>query len=253
MRDNACSTNVDMVNSSPVGLMQTVGALPLCTVIVSDVRLLCEGLTIGLEKTGEVRVIGTAATVEAVSELLTIHASAVVLLDSGMPGALELARDVLQARSNVRIVAVAVSEDGPEIVACAEAGLIGYVPRDGSIADVVNATRNAMINELHCSPKVSAVLFKHLASNSISTPTVTSSNLTAREAQILELIDLGLSNKQIGQRLRIGTATVKNHIHNLLDKLHVKRRAEAAALMRAQRYGHTLGRHRVAEERGSIG
>ena len=59
--------------------------------------------------------------------------------------------------------------------------------------------------------------------------------LTPREAEVVALVDRGLSNKQIAQRLHIGTATVKNHVHNILEKLHVSRRAEAAAQMRAQR------------------
>jgi two-component system, NarL family, nitrate/nitrite response regulator NarL len=206
------------------------------TVIVSDVRLFREGLAIGLSASRDVCVVGTAATFEEVRTLLASIEPAVVLLDVGMPGALSFARRLRQMETAVRIVAVAVADEGTEVLACAEAGISGYVPHDGSITDAATAIRDAMIDEVHCSPRVSATLFKRLSSLAVGGASQGSTLLTPREAEVVELIDRGLSNKQIGQQLRIGTATVKNHVHNLLEKLQVRRRAEAAACTRAQRY-----------------
>jgi len=225
----------DAINPSLEGRAATGRSPAPQTVIVSDVRLLREGLAIGLDGSGDVRVAGTAATFDEMRALLTSAAPTVVLLDAGMPSALDFARRLLQVEPLVRIVAVAVADEGPEVVACAEAGLSGYVPRDGSIADVATAIHDAIVDELHCSPRISATLFKRLSLPVLHTGATASSMLTPREAEVVELIDRGLSNKQIGQRLRIGTATVKNHVHNLLEKLHVNRRAEAAAQLRAQR------------------
>jgi DNA-binding NarL/FixJ family response regulator len=72
-------------------------------------------------------------------------------------------------------------------------------------------------------------------SASASCPTPAPARLTPREAQIVELIDTGLSNKEIAARLSIRVPTVKNHVHNILEKLRVNHRAEAAAYLRRQR------------------
>ncbi len=211
-------------------------------VIVSDVRLYREGLALGLDGRGDVRIAGAAETLDAACALLAGARASVVILDTGMPKALDLARHLLRAVPSVRIVAVAVADESGDVIACAEAGLSGYVLRDGSMADVAAAIRDAMLDELHCSPRVSATLFKRL---STATSTVTEDPralLTPREEEVVALVDRGLSNKQIGQRLRIGTATVKNHVHNILEKLQVTRRAEAAAQMRSARQSMPRGR-----------
>jgi two-component system, NarL family, nitrate/nitrite response regulator NarL len=209
------------------------------TVIVSDVRLYREGLALGLDGCGDVRIVGTAETFDGACALLASTAAPIVLLDAGMPEPLDFARRLLRAEPAVRIVAVAVADNNSDVLACGEAGLSGYVLRDGSIADVAAAIRDAMFDELHCSPRVSATLFKRL-SQSARTPTAdVNSPLTPREVEVVELVDRGLSNKEIGQRLHIGTATVKNHVHNILEKLNVSRRAEAAAQIRSQRFTGT--------------
>ena len=205
------------------------------TIVVSDVRLYREGLALGLEGNVAVQVAGTASTFEGALALLFNNSATVVLLDAGMPNALDIARRLLRAEPSVRVVAVAVADEGPDVVACAEAGLSGYVPRDGSLHDTVNAIIDATHNELHCSPRISAALFKRLSAPGVTLEPADSSTLTPRESDVLQLIDRGLSNKQIAQRLQISAATVKNHVHNILEKLHVERRSEAAAQMRSQR------------------
>jgi len=208
-------------------------------IVVSDVRLYREGLALGLAARPELCVVGTAATCESACELVTKSAATVVLLDSGMPCALDFARQLLRATPSVRVVAVAVHEDGPDIVACAEAGLSGYVPRDGSMADAVSAIIDATQNVLHCPPRVTAALFKRLSATTLHAAPADEAALTPREQEVVKLIDHGLSNKEIAQRLCISTATVKNHVHNLLEKLRVCRRAEAAAHVRSRRMGKT--------------
>ena len=216
--------------------------------IVSDVRLYREGLALVLERRGDVHVAGTAETFDAARALLETSAPIVVLLDAGMPHALDFARQLLRVEPSARIVAVALADEGADVVACAEAGLSGYVLRDGSIDDVAMAIHDAMLDELHCSPRVSATLFKRLSMVVLGTEATAPPLLTPREAEVVALVDRGLSNKQIAQRLHIGTATVKNHVHNILEKLHVSRRAEAAAQMRAQR----SARPPMSPRRGSI-
>ncbi len=224
---------------------------------MSDVRLYRDGLLLALAGRNALRTLGVAADAGAARALAALHAPDVVLLDTGMPGALDLARALRREAPSVTLVAFAVADVGPDVVACAEAGIAGYVPRDASVDDVVAAIHAAMRGELHCSPHVTASLFARIAALSDTgaargaTPRAASATrdaevpltpvvgdaLTRREHEIVRLIDAGLSNKEIGARLRIGTATVKNHVHHILEKLHVRRRGEAAARVR----GHSAG------------
>jgi len=228
MRDDASDVS-PLRRVSPAGGV----SVPPRTLIVSDVRLYREGLALALEKCGDIRLVGTADSLESALPYVASRTCAVILLDGGMPHALAIARALMLADENAKIVAVAVADEAADVVACAQAGLDGYVPRDGSISDVAAAIHGVMHGELNCSPRMTATLFKRLAMLGPVADVGETPILTMREMEVAELIDRGLSNKQIAHRLRIGTATVKNHVHNILDKLHVNRRAEAAAHVRA--------------------
>jgi DNA-binding NarL/FixJ family response regulator len=154
------------------------------------------------------------------------------LLDVGTPGGLEALRALRQALPDLKIVAIAVSDIEQEVVACSEAGVSGFVSRDGSIQDLVTAVHCAMRNEFLCSPRIAALLFSRVAANgSERSHAPDNSALTRREHEIVSLMTQGLANKEIARQLRIQNATVKNHIHSILAKLHVRRRGEVAARM----------------------
>jgi DNA-binding NarL/FixJ family response regulator len=141
-----------------------------------------------------------------------------------------------------KLVAFAVSDIDHEIVVGAMAGIAGYVHRDGSVAELVTEVLNAVRGELHCSPRLAARLLQQIASLSLgggkggSAPDANEGPraLTRRESEILGLVDQGLSNKEIARALNISFATVKNHVHHILDKLQVRRRTQALARMRAR-------------------
>jgi DNA-binding NarL/FixJ family response regulator len=125
-----------------------------------------------------------------------------------------------------------------EVLACAEAGVSAYVPSDASMNDLVAAIENLKRGELHCPPRVAASLFRHVASlaNKVRHRSGAAA-LTRREREVLALIDAGLSNKEIAVRLHIETSTVKNHVHNLLEKVQATSRTQAAARLRMQSAG----------------
>ena len=115
----------------------------------------------------------------------------------------------------------------------AEAGIAGWVTREASVDDLRATVASAAAGEAVFSPRLAASLLRRVAAlaserrvGAQATP------LTRRQREILALIDEGLSNKEIARRLSIEVATVKNHVHNILEKLEVTRRAEAAALVR---------------------
>jgi DNA-binding NarL/FixJ family response regulator len=127
----------------------------------------------------------------------------------------------------LRVVAVAVSELGADVIACAEAGICGYVARDGSVEHLIGTITRALSGELLCPPQITAMLFDRVATlYSSRSPSPSGETLTRREREIAGLIARGLQNKEIARCLCLGNATVKNHVHNILRKLNIQRRNE---------------------------
>jgi two-component system nitrate/nitrite response regulator NarL len=209
------------------------GQSNIAVLIVADVRLYREGLSSSLAAQDGLAVVGAASERDAALELTKTKRPDVVVLDMATRDSLGLARAIVDACPATRIVAFAVEEVDREILVCAEAGVAAWVPCEGSVDDLVATIKGIVRDELTCSPRLTATLFRRLASLARgATGTVSGGALTGREREIVALIDRGLSNKEIAQRLHLEVATVKNHVHNILEKLQVSRRSEAAARLR---------------------
>ena len=207
--------------------------LPSRVIIVSDTRLYREGLALSLACVDRVIVVGVADAVASALTCIEEKNPDVALLDFAMHDALELPHAITAAQMQVKIVAFSVADKADEVCECAEAGIAGYVARNGSKDDLIAAVDSAVRGEVHCSPRVAASLFRRLATHVQTTrQRPPKAALTSREQDIVALIDRGLSNKEIARQLKISLPTVKNHVHNILDKLQVRRRGAAAALLR---------------------
>jgi DNA-binding NarL/FixJ family response regulator len=137
--------------------------------------------------------------------------------------------------------------DENEIIAYAEAGVVGFIGRDATMNDLYAALQTAIRGGVPCSPQVAKVICQRLST--IARPGATTNQqecLTRRESEIVNLLREGLSNKEIAARLCVATSTVKNHVHSLMMKLGVHRRTLAAAALRA-RPRVTLSPHRDAQ------
>jgi two-component system nitrate/nitrite response regulator NarL len=157
----------------------------------------------------------------------------IVLLDMAMAGSVASIRAIVEGASDVKVVALAVAETDHDIVACAEAGVAGYVSRDGSTGDLIATIDSVVRGETLCSPRIAATLLQRVAALAAERGTAAPvASLTPRQREILGLIGQGLSNKEIARRLCIELSTVKNHVHSTLEKLGTHRRAEAVALLR---------------------
>jgi len=194
--------------------------------IASEVRLYRIGLERLLREIPDITIVGTASSAEEASELAGALIHEVMLLDMAMPDPYGIARRVGRLSPVSKVVALGTPENEAEVLACAEAGIAGYVTGDGSVEDVVAAIRTIARGEVYCSAKVASSLVRRVAERASSMPAA-SGSLTAREAQILKLLQQGLSNKMISRTLGIELPTVKNHVHNILTKLGIHRRAEA--------------------------
>jgi two-component system nitrate/nitrite response regulator NarL len=121
-----------------------------------------------------------------------------------------------------------------DVVAIVEAGVAGYVPKEASVADLVSTLECVSRGEMPCSPRVAAGLSRRIAELAPDLDSLQRTSLTVRERQVLALVADDLSNKEIAQRLCIEVTTVKNHVHNMLEKLQVPTRHDAVALVHRQ-------------------
>jgi DNA-binding NarL/FixJ family response regulator len=128
----------------------------------------------------------------------------------------------------MRVIAVGIREEESEVLACAAAGIDGYVPLDAAADDLIRVLDSVKRREFVCSPKVAASLYNCAA----LLASVSTEPLTLRELEVISLMNAGHSNKEIARRLDIEASTAKNHVQNILQKLNVHRRGQAAAKLR---------------------
>lgn len=171
-------------------------------------------------------------------------------VDAGEPGVIVLNVDTadsgtllqvgLDIGAGTKVVVIGLSvERESEIVTAAEAGVAGLHLRSESLEDLLGLIRHAGDGKAQCSAEVSAILMRRVYSFvSQSNPDSNTGSLTARETEILELLEQGLTNQQVASRLSVTLHTVKNHVHSLLTKLGVSSRSEAVQVYRASKYAN---------------
>jgi two-component system, NarL family, nitrate/nitrite response regulator NarL len=204
--------------------------------IVSDVRLYRDGLCEMIAREGMIQVAGTAAAAAEALEAVEASSPNVVLVNVAMRDGIPLARAIHEATPAVKVVALAVPDDEHDVIAWAEAGAAGFVTAEQSLGDLIAAIHGAARGEVSCSPWLAGVLLRRVTALADGVPRESgASALTTREFEIASLIEHGLSNKQIARELFIEVTTVKNHVHRILEKLGVHRRADVAARIRGER------------------
>lgn len=203
--------------------------------VFDDTRLYRDGLANILGTHTDIRIVGVVSDLAQLLDHVHISPPDIVLMRMGMRGCIDTLQTVVRTAPAVKVVMLGVSESEDEVITCAEAGAAGYLPRTGSLGDLLDVLRSVSLGETLCSPRIAATLLKRIATlaGTAKQLRAPSSNgdfrrLTTREREIVGLIDQCLSNKEIAQRLAIDVHTVKNHVHNILQKLHVHRRSEAA-------------------------
>lgn len=205
----------------------------ISVLLVDHVCLSREGLARLLRSdqwAGEVR---TAADAQAAVHSLRSFLPDVVLLNLASLDGLTTLAAIRMVAPAVPVVALAVTDTDDEIVSYAEAGVTGFVPQHGTLEDLELTLASVVRGEAMCPPRIAAALLRRVST--LADQRSDTTHLTPREREVLVLIEQGFSNKQIAQRLNIEVRTVKNHVHNLLEKLQVRRRGEAAARLRSTR------------------
>jgi len=197
-------------------------------VFVGGVRLSGEGVAVLLGRDSRLRV----TTSSIAGELANRVASAdVVVVDTAHDRGPLLLRDVVDV-ARAPVVALGVPEDERDVIAFAELGVMGFVERDASLEELIACILSVNAGDASFPPRIATTLLRRVSSLATRQASADVTALTVRERQVVQLIAEGLSNKEIATRLCIEVATVKNHVHNILEKLQVSRRFDAVARMR---------------------
>ncbi|HTC43494.1 MAG TPA: response regulator transcription factor [Steroidobacteraceae bacterium] len=203
--------------------------------VVSDVRIVQEGLLCVLTQINGVDIISTVDNRHAKHRSAQLNPD-IVLFDAARLESIGIVKDLVAALPQTKVVAFGVKEIDAEILALAAAGTAGCVRDSSASGEIVRVLEQILCDEPRCPRGTGAPARRHaptLAEMGVANGSADTMPLSRRELEIAHLIENGLTNKAIGRRLGIEAATVKNHVHNMCDKLKVHRRGEMAARIRS--------------------
>ena len=215
--------------------------------IVDDHPLFREGVAHTLQAQPNVEIVGEGASAADAIRIASERLPDVMLLDVSMPGGgLNAVREIATAFPVIKVVVLTVSEQEDDVTAALNAGARAYVLKGVAARELVSILRAVASGEVYVTPSLAASLLFELTSNRASAQASNPlDDLTDRERQILERVAAGDSNKEVGAQLHLTEKTVKHHMTNILQKLHVRNRVEAALLARTG----SVGERRRDEER----
>ena len=197
--------------------------------VVDDHPLFRQGVVHSLCSERDLKIVGEASSGEEALKLACALLPDVVLLDISMPGwgGLITVEKITTACPATKIVMLTVSEDKDKLLAAFKAGARAYVLKGVSARELANVLRSAVAGEVYVSPSLASEMLVSLTRGIAPDPL---QELTDREREILSLIGTGLTNREIGERIFLSEKTNKHYVTNILQKLQVRSRVEAALL-----------------------
>lgn len=202
-------------------------------VIADDHPLFRGGVVRTLDEAPDMEVVGEGADAAEAEALVERFMPDLVCLDISMPGGgIEAAKRIGARFPAVRMVMLTVSEEDDDVLAALEAGASGYVLKGVGAEELTGVLRGVARGDAYVSPSLAARVLAAMRKPAGAAPIDPLADLTKREEQILRGVARGLSNKEIGRELDIQEKTVKHYMTNVLQKLHVRNRVEAAMLAR---------------------
>ncbi len=211
---------------------------PIRILLADDHPLFREGVAYSLGLEDDLEVVAQASSGEEAVALAQRLRPDVVLLDINMPGlgGIAAAGQIAASLPDTRIVMLTVAENEDSLMAALKAGAHGYVLKGVTAAEFRAITRRVAAGEAYVTPTLAAGI---LAEFSRPRPPDSFSELTPREKDVLKQLSQGLTNREIGERLHLAEKTIKHHMTNILQKLHVRTRTEAAILLLRRGEGAT--------------
>jgi DNA-binding NarL/FixJ family response regulator len=211
----------------------------ITVLLVEDHLLVAEGLAAMLHATGDLEVVGTAATAAEAVRLAAVHHPDVVVMDSHLPDGAgsDVAGHIREHHPHAALVFLSADESEVAMIAAVRAGACAYLPKSRATADVVDAVRRAAEGEMLIPAAQLARLLarSHEMARDDHERQRLLEAITPRENEVLSLMAEGLDNRAIAAELGIGFSTVRGHVQNILEKLDAHSKLEALAC--AARYG----------------
>jgi DNA-binding NarL/FixJ family response regulator len=197
-------------------------------VIVDDHPLFREGVTAALQNESDFTVLAEGETAQQALELAKKHLPDIILLDINMPGSgLEAAKAIASSCPVTKIIMLTFSEEEDDVSKALKLGAKAYVLKGVGSRELKNIIRSVYDGHVYITPSLAASMLRDINKPAETNPI---EELTEREYGILELVAAGKSNKAIGSELGLTEKTVKHYMSNILQKLQVRNRVEAALL-----------------------
>jgi DNA-binding NarL/FixJ family response regulator len=202
---------------------------PITVLLVDDHALVRQGVRAFLETQGGITVVAEAASGEEAVKLATEHAPDVALIDLIMPGmdGVETTRRLRARSPRTNVIVLTSYHDDEHVFPAIRAGALSYILKEVGPQELADTVRKAASGEAVLHPRVAARVVRELHGARRDEPNVFH-ELSERELEVLKLIAEGLSNAEISERLFISGKTTKNHVSNILSKLHLADRTQAA-------------------------
>ena len=212
-----------------VGLCAKGGVRVIRVFLLDDHEVVRSGLEHLLTSSGDIEVVGSVGTAAAAIARIPALKPDVAVLDARLPdgSGIDVCRDIRSSRPETRVIILTSFDDDEALFAAIMAGAAGYVLKQVSGQDLVNAVRQVAAGGSLLDPSVVSRVMDRIREGEPSEPEELK-RLTAQERRILELVAEGLTNREIGERLFLAEKTVKNYMSSLLAKLGFERRTQAA-------------------------
>jgi DNA-binding NarL/FixJ family response regulator len=210
---------------------------PIRVVIVDDHPVFRDGMRSLLESIPEVTVAGEAATGQEAVDLAAGLRPDIVLMDIGLPqmNGIEATRAVLAACPTTRVLVLTMYEEPDSVFSALRAGARGYLLKDARSEEIVRAIKAVAGGGAIFGPAIAERLAAFFHRGGTARPPAAFSELTSRETEVLDLIARGMTNQEMAAHFGVSLKTVQNHVSNVLAKLHVVDRTQAA--LRAREAG----------------
>jgi DNA-binding NarL/FixJ family response regulator len=211
---------------------------PIKVFVVAENRLLRETLVRLFRKRSEINIVGDTCCSDSSIETITSTSSDLLLLDcfnANQASDDDWLADVQESIPNIKVVLFGMDEDPNIFIQAVRRGIAGYVLKNASATELLEAVRTVAQGEATCPPKFCKVLFKALAnagSEDKDGRIASQFELTQRQRQLMSLVAMGLSNKEIAANLNLSEFTVKNHIYRVMKQVDAQSRHEAVSLIR---------------------
>jgi DNA-binding NarL/FixJ family response regulator len=203
-------------------------------------RLLREALAKLLQKRGDIRLLGATGLSPQIVEQIVAAGPQVLLCDLAVDtlGRLQIAREIRKAVPGIKILMIGMDADEKAFIQAVADGVIGYLLKEASAAEIADAVHAVAKDEAVCPPSLCRALFDHVSSSDSSqasqVPIRPDLGLTRRELQLVQMIARGLTNKEIAAQLNLSENTIKNHVHRMLRKLGAQDRIAMVEACRGQ-------------------